>query len=342
MTGRYQPRGRFDARQGTTQALRPGILTEALFGRPGILSYVDPDDDVVDPEAPPPDQAFASDPDADADGDSNLDTDPDASEALPPGALTGAPTGRPGIFFYPGPSADSARQDATIPPPIPVSGAEDAPAEKSSIGHADGLEALIPIWGAGRNTIADLQEGNYGSAAFNAALLASDFFLLGAPLKFIARAALTGARRSGLKGALESSKYAMLGPLSAKEAKHTQWKHVRGKYTRHGVLKKYQHGHHWAFHQNEGLGRHIPEAIKNHPWNIIGMPADLSIHGRLHGRYKGAPEFNRVQKYWHGTPRWFKQLNAEMIARPSVMLFTRRENTRDENTRDESTRDENK
>ena len=30
------------------------------------------------------------------------------------------------------------------------------------------------------------------------------------------------------------------------------------------------------------------------------------IHGRIHGRYRGKPQFNQAQRYWYGTPAWSK------------------------------------
>ena len=74
-----------------------------------------------------------------------------------------------------------------------------------------------------------------------------------------------------------------------------------------GFLKKGEHGHH-ALIPNKGWGKNVPDAIKNQPFNIKGM--DAAEHGRIHGRYLGAPQFNALERYWRGTPRWWKASNA--------------------------------
>ncbi len=314
----FNPRGRVDRRNRPgsgyyaalyeDDSLEPGALSETGIHDPGILSHIG-FDNAAEQEfvatGPVPGSGLAPGVD--------VDDARDTGQAMAPAEGSSSPSAvfSPlGDLFYQE-SANSA-----------------APTGKSTvgnptIGHAGDLESLIPFWGAGRNLLADLEEGDYAGAALNGALLASDFFLLGAPAKFIAKAALTGARKSGLKGALESSKYAVMGPIGAEKAEHAAWKHVRGQMGKHGMLEKYQHGHHWALHRNEGLGKYVPDVIKNHPWNIMGMPKALSVHGRLHGPYKGLPEYNPFQKYWHGKPGWFKTSNAEMIGRPVEMIFNR-------------------
>ena len=74
-----------------------------------------------------------------------------------------------------------------------------------------------------------------------------------------------------------------------------------------GFLEKGEHGHH-ALIPNNGWGKKVPDAIKNQPFNIVGMEA--AEHGRIHGRYKGAPQYNVLERYWRGTPRWWKASNA--------------------------------
>ena len=59
--------------------------------------------------------------------------------------------------------------------------AEAAAAQPSvnSVGHPGFAESLIPVWGSGREAVADFQEGDYAGAALNGALAASDLFLAG-------------------------------------------------------------------------------------------------------------------------------------------------------------------
>ena len=75
-----------------------------------------------------------------------------------------------------------------------------------------------------------------------------------------------------------------------------------------GFLEPGQHGHH-AIIPNNGWGKSVPDVIKNQPFNIKGMKTPEQ-HGRIHGRYLGQPQFNAIERYWYGTPRWWKAANA--------------------------------
>lgn len=338
----------------------PGALAEATMRGRGILSILDPSNAAPPDSALAPgylpDQSPIAYPGRPQMSGIEIAGEPTGGETMAPEALSEVPRSTSGILSYPelfsiapdgrpiqapdvgqkdpilnrpsAPGLADALPDAAPAVLSPLGDvffqepARDAGEEKrkSSIGHADDLESLIPLWGAGRNTLADLEEGNYGSAALNGAMFLSDLFLVGAPAKFIAKAALTGARKGGLKGAREAARYAVMGPIRAEEPSHTKWKYVRSQLGKHGMLEKYQHGHHWIVHRNEGIGRHIPDAIKNHPLNIIGMPKDLSVHGRLHGPYKGLPQYNALQKYWYGTPLWFKNLKLDLALHGSDLV----------------------
>lgn len=159
--------------------------------------------------------------------------------------------------------------------------------------HPGELEGLIPVWGPGREAIADAFDGDYLGAIGNGALAVAD--LSGG-------AAIT---RSALRGAI-------IRPISKATGK-TQthaWSRMRedmGK-SENGkaqLLEKGQHGHHWLIPHKEGLGKFVPNVIKNQPWNITPMPS-AEVHGRIHGRYKGKPRFNPAERIWYGTPRWSK------------------------------------
>jgi hypothetical protein len=172
-------------------------------------------------------------------------------------------------------------QRGTHPDTNPLS----APAR---VGHPGFAESLIPVWGSGREAIVDLQDGNYAGAALNGALAASDLFL--------ADSIVNAVRKGGL--------YAVKGAIGETAAK-ANWKNaVRPELGRLGILEKFQHGHHWLIPQ-KGWGEGVWDAIKNHPLNIQGMPS-REVHGRIHGRFKGMPRFNPVERYLHGTPGWSK------------------------------------
>jgi hypothetical protein len=184
-----------------------------------------------------------------------------------------------------GASLAADRQTERPPGAAPPAGPAPAP---GYVGHPGFAESLIPVWGSGREAVADLQDGDYAGAALNGALAASDLFL--------ADSIANAVRKGGL--------YALKGAIGETAAKANWKKAVRPKLGDLGILDKYQHGHHWLIPQ-KGWGAKFPEVIKNHPLNIKGMPS-REVHGRIHGRYKGQPRFNLLERLWHGTPAWSK------------------------------------
>lgn len=63
-----------------------------------------------------------------------------------------------------------------------------------SVGHPGFAESLIPVWGCGREAVADFQEGDYAGAALNSALATSDLFLAGSLAKGVAKGSFYVAR----------------------------------------------------------------------------------------------------------------------------------------------------
>jgi hypothetical protein len=167
---------------------------------------------------------------------------------------------------------------------------------RSSVGHPGFAESLIPVWGSGREAVADFQEGNYAGAALNGALAASDLFLAESIAKGLAKGGFYVAKNV------------------ARKAPHDWDKVVRPWMGKQGFLEPLQHGHHWAIPQN-GWGKQIPDAIKNQPWNIKPMPS-AEVHGRIAGSYKGKPQFSVAERYWYGTPAWSKVGTAVAIGHP--------------------------
>ena len=172
----------------------------------------------------------------------------------------------------------------------------------NSVGHPGFAESLIPVWGSGREAVADFQEGDYAGAALNGALAASDLFLAGSIAK--------GVAKGGVYGVGNVSKKA---PYAWKTA-------VRPWMIEHGYLKAGQHGHHWAIPQ-KGWGKNAPDWLKNQPWNIKAMPegpAGAQMHGRITNTYKGKPQFNVVERYVHGTPSWSKVAGGAAVGHPAA------------------------
>jgi hypothetical protein len=181
----------------------------------------------------------------------------------------------------------------------------EAPRKARSIGHPGFAESLIPVWGSGREAIADFQEGDYAGAALNGALAASDLFIAG----------------SVAKGLAKGGVYMIKGPLG-KSIAGQQWKAVRSDMGKMGLLDKYQHGHHAFIPQK---ATNVPAVIRNHPLNIKGMPTEVrggrgysEVHGRIHGPYGGKPQFNAAERYWHGTPAWSKVGTAAAVGHPAT------------------------
>jgi len=166
-----------------------------------------------------------------------------------------------------------------------------------SVGHPGLAESLIPVWGSGREAVADVLEGDYAGAALNGALAASDLFVGGAVAK--------GAFK-GLKYADKAVGSTAIDPYA--------WGAVSKWMRKEGLLDAGQHGHHWLIPQN-GWGKNVPSRIKNHPLNIKPMP-DPVTHWRIDHRVGELPRFNPAQRYWYGTPAWAKVSTGAAIGHP--------------------------
>jgi len=94
------------------------------------------------------------------------------------------------------------------------------------IGHPGFAEGLVPVWGSGREALADLQEGDYWGAAGNGALAVSDVI----PAKAVGTALAKTAGKAGWE-------------LGIKTAP-TGWRAVRNDLTGIMDLEKGQIVHH--------------------------------------------------------------------------------------------------
>lgn len=189
--------------------------------------------------------------------------------------------------------ADHARQKEQLLGDRPFELADDG--DSPDVGHPGAVESLIPVWGSGREALADLHDKNEVGALVNGGLMASDAFLV----KALAGAALRGGFR--LAPAVWRTKpwEAARGVKGAR-----QWM------TEIGFAEPGQPVHHWAIPQG-GWGKKVPGELKNHLWNAKPLE-DAVQHGRIHGPYTvdgvRLPEFNDLEKFWYGTPDWFKAL----------------------------------
>jgi RHS repeat-associated protein len=139
-------------------------------------------------------------------------------------------------------------------------------------------ESLIPVWGSGRQAVHDFQCGDWGWGLFNTALAVTDLALV----KSLVQGAAKGAWKFG---------------------SHS-WRATREWYGKTRALAKGQPVHHWAIERNSAVGKHVPDAIKNQPWNLMEMP-NRQFHDSVHGW--GPNAMGPAGQLWHGTPAWTKQ-----------------------------------
>lgn len=176
--------------------------------------------------------------------------------------------------------------------------------------HPGLAESLIPVWGSGREAIADYREGDIYGAIGNTVLAATDLaggFAVAPLAKTMIKAASKQGSRVGL---LRPAKDPYL------------WDHARKRMVQNGYLQKGQDGHHWLIPQN-GWGKRVPTAIKNQPWNIkpmLNSAEGKAMHGRITNAYtlnnERKERFNALGRYIVGTPTWWKAVNAGAIGHP--------------------------
>lgn len=164
------------------------------------------------------------------------------------------------------------------------------------VGHPSTLESFIPVWGSGREALADFQDGDVAGGVFNGLLAISDLIP--------AEASANALRKGAFKGGSHS------------------WPATREWMKKNGYLEKGIEGHHWLIPQN-GWGKAIPESIKNQPWNIKALPK--VTHRRIHTRFLGEARYHPAQRYWYATPTWSKAASASLLGHPLSALTSEEE-----------------
>jgi hypothetical protein len=87
------------------------------------------------------------------------------------------------------------------------------------------------------------------------------------------------------------------------------WRNTRDRMLARGDVKPYQEVHHSLIPQR---AKSVPDGIRNHPLNLKVMPEGpegRELHALIHGRYKGQPRLNPLQRFIEGTPTWWKAMN---------------------------------
>jgi hypothetical protein len=143
-------------------------------------------------------------------------------------------------------------------------------------------QSFIPVVGPAWEAAADLQEGNYGGAAFNAAMAVGDVLPAGAIIKG-ARAASKGI------GILKK------GSVSANAAA----KQIR----KAGLAGKGEEIHHTIPLNGKSRTAQDP---RNHYALLKTLPKEQ--HRRLTGSWEGKPRYDPIRRVWYGTTDWQKSV----------------------------------
>jgi len=143
-------------------------------------------------------------------------------------------------------------------------------------------ESLIPVVGPAWEAAADLQDGNYGGAAFNGVMAVADALPVGVAAK-------------GLKAASKGVTVFKEGSLTARAAasRLRDW----------GIAKKGEEIHHTV--ALDGTPRNV-QSWKNHYSLLKVLPEE--IHQRLTRSWNGKPQFDPIRRIWHGTTDWQKAI----------------------------------
>jgi len=141
-------------------------------------------------------------------------------------------------------------------------------------------ESFIPVVGPAWEAAADLQDGNYGGAAFNGAMAVADVLPIGVAAK-------------GLKAASKGVTALKKGSLTANAAasRLRDW----------GIARKGEEIHHTV--ALNGIKRN-EQNWRNHYALLKVLPEE--IHQRLTRSWNGKPQFDPFRRIWYGTTDWQK------------------------------------
>lgn len=137
----------------------------------------------------------------------------------------------------------------------------------------------IPVVGSAWQALGDLQDGNYGSAAFNAGMAIAEATPVGA--------AVRGAKTLKLGGEL-----LQVAPKATSVVKRMRAEGLTGPglEVHHAIPIR-------------GKPRNLPD-MRNHP--LLLKPLPTAVHRRVHGSWKGEPRFDSAQRIWYGTTATMK------------------------------------
>lgn len=148
------------------------------------------------------------------------------------------------------------------------------------IARPNTAESFIPVVGPAWEAAADLQDGNYGGAAFNGAMAVADALPIGVAAK-------------GLNAASKGVKVFKEGSLTAGAAasRLRDW----------GIAKKGEEIHHTV--ALNGIKRD-EQNWRNHYALLKVLPEE--VHQRLTRSWNRKPKFDPIRRVWYGTTDWQK------------------------------------
>lgn len=172
----------------------------------------------------------------------------------------------------------------------PIDAAEDALHDFQNgpkIQRPNLVQSFIPVVGPAWEAVADLQDGNYGGAAFNGAMAVADALPIGVAVK-------------GVKAASKGVKILKKGSVTAGAAasRLRAW----------GIAKKGEEIHHTV--PLNGTSRSAQD-WRNHYAFLKVLPKEQ--HRRLTGSWNGKPMYDPIRKIWYGTTDWMKAGPASII-----------------------------
>jgi hypothetical protein len=141
-------------------------------------------------------------------------------------------------------------------------------------------QSFVPVVGPAWEAAADLQEGNYGGAAFNTAMAVADVLPVGVAAK-------------GIKAATKGVTVLKKGSLTANAAasRLRDW----------GIANKGEEIHHTV--ALNGIKRN-EQNWRNHYALLKVLPQET--HQRLTRSWNGKPRFDPIRRVWYGTTDWQK------------------------------------
>lgn len=178
--------------------------------------------------------------------------------------------------------------------------------------HPGPVESLAPIWGSGREALADFYDGDYVGAVGNGLLAITDIVPGVAGVKLGAKVVRQGGQALIAGKSLKRANTEAWRGVVKSPKQSTTWDAVRKDMTKSGVKESGEHGHHSLIPQG-GWGARVPNVIKNQPILNIKVLSPEN-HARIHGAYKGKAQFDPVRRVWYGTTDTAKHLAAEGVA----------------------------